>query len=182
MKIVAPKAKANTMPNCTRTIIALAMSAVPVIANAQDDLKDYSGSYMCRPIGTAGIGYDKQSEEWRATTFDTSEWQHFIKFAALEDQAAGKAHKPEYRMYEVSLNRADLPGLEPTKCVNDILPGQKPGTVVMFIASVSCKGQEGTMSFNFENMRYQVISDSSYLYDLPGLSSYVQVGTCVRLD
>lgn len=170
------------MPMFTRTMLALAMSAIPVIADAKDDMKDYSGSYMCRPLGTAGIGYDERAKDWRATTFDTSDWQRFLKFTALEDQTAGKSHKPEYRAYHVNLNRADLPGLEATSCTNDILPGQQPGTVVMFIEYVSCKAREGTFTFNFENMRYQVISDSGYLLDSPISADYIQVGTCVRLD
>lgn len=152
---------------CARKIFALALSALPAFAAAQDEIKDYSGYYMCRPIGTAGIGFDKQVEKWRATTFETSDIQHFIKFTALDDQTAGKLHEPEYRTYQVSLNRADLPGLEATKCRNDVVPEQQPGTVVMFTDHVSCKAQDGTLTFNFDNMRFQKVSDYGYLLDTP---------------
>jgi hypothetical protein len=171
-----------------RISAAIAMGLVIATTASAEGPKDYSGSYMCRPIGTAGIGYDRSSKEWAPATFDTSTWQHYVKLTALADQTAGKSNNPQFRAYTVLINRADLPGVDPSQCRGETMSNLPIEAVAIFSKYVFCKTMEMDLTINFDSMRYQAFSDGSFIFGTDKITDegltmpYVQVGKCVRLD
>lgn len=164
-----------------KLISAAIIVGISSAANAQEPV--HSGAYLCRPFGTAGFQQNDQTKEWRATTFNTSDMQYYVKLVAAKDGALHEGVQPDYPIYRLTVKQTSASSGEGDVC-DDGRRLSKYGTAPVLDNMAECVIAGGVqVAINFKEMRFQMIGYNGYVYGYDYQSRpYVQIGTCTRLD
>lgn len=173
----------NRWGSALHSVLAASLVAMPVTTFAQD-LKpqpDYSGSYLCTPIDISGFHFDESASEWKSVIFDKNGIQHVIKVKKTVTQDPVDKTKPQYTTYTIGKKRLGLQDFTP--CMQSHLNGEVDGRIRLYTSQASCSAPSvGDFRMDMETLRYQIIEDGGFMYDLRHLAPYIEIGRCTKID
>lgn len=152
-------------------------------ASAQDADKNYSGNYVCKMTASGGVKFDKASQKWVGTTFDTTDDMLVLKITDTGSVGTYETAAPiSYKKYNVEFKNFGETGAG-HECVSSLFSGQFSEEVPIIDGRVSCRFFSSNYILDLETRKLQIMFEGGFAkrdsenYDTP----YMSVGTCEKL-
>jgi hypothetical protein len=145
-------------------------------------LPDYSGSYLCKTMASAGLRLNPQTQTWNGVVFDPNATTTLMRIETTGETGSSSIHG-RFERYQISFKDFGSKN-EPFQCVSNYASPKFVREVPIIDGRIRCQSFGTTYLVDLNTNRLQLMFEGAYMdvwtenQDTP----YVSVGVCEKVS
>lgn len=168
-------AKASMVRRGTMTSLSVVIAAGVALAQ-ENNIPDYTGSYLCKIHTSSGFRFDASAKVWVPTTFNTANEAYIFSM-----KRTGEVYKN--RFTEAPLYSVTYTGFDNTDPPRPCYDFRTKSQNMLLAGMLICRSFGTEFRVNMNSQKIQVTFDGGYLSDEPSTDTpYIALGQCKKFN